>query len=793
MANKAGTAQPRRYWDFWLALFAIGAISTISMRLWATDWTGDLYILIYLMFFAGISGLALGASRFSTLIAMLFSTIYGIFTIGWLFGATMAVEMPWRERIFNYLSWRLKNAVGLFSAGQTVSDPILFLTIMALLFWIIGSLVTFILIRKGNIWSLILPLGVCMLLISHYDQNLTRSTNYLMAFLFLTLLLIGRMTFLRSRREWQQEGIHTTTGTQLDLGKTLLILAAGLLLLSWLIPVTSHPVFKRSELWESITEPWDRFTDQLSDLFVAETSSSPLSTNYYGDSIGLGTGSPSSENIVMNIKVETEPPAGYRHYWRARSYDTYGGSDWSSSADLLETYLFPESFSIEYPAWVSKQRAAYAVTAEPNAMLNLYSVGETVWVSRPVEAFTQSLPESKLDLIALIADPEITKGETYQVETLVSLPAETELHQTGTEYPDWLDRYLQLPEDFSSEIADLAAEIVEEFDNPYDQAYAITHYLRLNIAYSQIIDAVPSGEDPIAWFLFNTQEGFCNYYATAEVLMLRSLGIPARLVVGYAEGEYDKPTNTYTVLERDSHAWPEVYFVDYGWVIFEPTTAQPAYILPRGLSTIVEENPEDQNLEPDIPLMDDEELQEEMPEDIADESILPAEVSARRIRSTRIIWSLLGVFLIGLVITIIVLIRPTYFRINIQPLPVLLENALRKKGKPVPKWLRRWSYFAQMSAAEKAYRQLCRSVKLMGHPMNPAETPAERAQALVKLVPAAREPIQEIITEYNLDKFSRHIISEKRAQNASRKVRHLTIQARLDRLFSFGKSKEANP
>ena len=62
--------------------------------------------------------------------------------------------------------------------------------------------------------------------------------------------------------------------------------------------------------------------------------------------------------------------------------------------------------------------------------------------------------------------------------------------------------------------------------------------------------------------------------------MLRSVGIPARLAVGYAQGDYDPATSTYTVLARDSHAWPEVYFPGYGWVIFEPTASQPPIIFP---------------------------------------------------------------------------------------------------------------------------------------------------------------------------------------------------------------------
>jgi transglutaminase-like putative cysteine protease len=103
------------------------------------------------------------------------------------------------------------------------------------------------------------------------------------------------------------------------------------------------------------------------------------------------------------------------------------------------------------------------------------------------------------------------------------------------------------------------------------------------------------------WFLFDEQTGFCNYYATAQVLMLRSLGIPARFVVGYAQGEYDPQTKTYTVRKKDSHAWPEVYFIDYGWMPFEPTVDQPALIRPLGIDRTEQDNllPEREDITPD--------------------------------------------------------------------------------------------------------------------------------------------------------------------------------------------------
>ena len=122
----------------------------------------------------------------------------------------------------------------------------------------------------------------------------------------------------------------------------------------------------------------------------------------------------------------------------------------------------------------------------------------------------------------------------------------------------------------------LAYEIVTEAGavTPYHQARVIESYLRDNIKYNELIPRPPAGQDPVDWVLFDHQEGYCNYYASAMIVMLRSLGIPARMAAGFAQGTYDNEEGMYVVTEHDAHTWVEAYFPGYGWIEFEPTTAQ---------------------------------------------------------------------------------------------------------------------------------------------------------------------------------------------------------------------------
>ena len=105
----------------------------------------------------------------------------------------------------------------------------------------------------------------------------------------------------------------------------------------------------------------------------------------------------------------------------------------------------------------------------------------------------------------------------------------------------------------------------------YDQVLALTRYLQTHYRYSQQLGHVPPGKDPVDWFLFDAKIGYCEQFATAATLMLRSLGIPARLATGYATGQYDPVLDQSVVRARDAHAWVEVYFGGHGWVPVDPS------------------------------------------------------------------------------------------------------------------------------------------------------------------------------------------------------------------------------
>ena len=177
---------------------------------------------------------------------------------------------------------------------------------------------------------------------------------------------------------------------------------------------------------------------------------------------------------------------------------------------------------------------------------------------------------------------------TALVQSVLPLVDEEQLRQTGQDYPaDIRRRYLQLPA-IPERVRQLAHELTADADHPYDKAKAIEAYLRSEeFAYDTRNVTIPEeDEDFVDQFLFESKRGYCDYFSTAMVVLLRSVGIPARWVKGFTAGELvqktsptddeawpfrDVPYYEGTIRQRHAHSWVEVYFSGIGWLPFEPT------------------------------------------------------------------------------------------------------------------------------------------------------------------------------------------------------------------------------
>ena len=174
------------------------------------------------------------------------------------------------------------------------------------------------------------------------------------------------------------------------------------------------------------------------------------------------------------------------------------------------------------------------------------------------------ISEESQDVQSIVDNQLVHADEQIDILGGFYIPDWKSLLNSSENYPEWVSsRYLQLPPDFSEKITSLAFDLSSEADTRIEKAITITNYLRNTFRYKDSVD-IPQGEDPIEWFLFEGREGFCNYFSTAEVLMLRSIGIPARMVVGYAQGERLSENDEFLVKIKDSHSWVEAFFPEFG-------------------------------------------------------------------------------------------------------------------------------------------------------------------------------------------------------------------------------------
>lgn len=266
------------------------------------------------------------------------------------------------------------------------------------------------------------------------------------------------------------------------------------------------------------------------------------------------------------FSVVTDSP----DYWRLTSLDKFNGSVWISEGDYSRA---GDSLPVSFPS-----AAPSELTTQEFTVRNL----GLVWL--PAAYQPRSLEnESELgisyepDAATLIVqdEPSITDETTltYRVESEVPKfdPDFLDI-QTGTNIDQ---KYLDLPDGFSQVAQELAAELTAGQSSQYDKALALQNFFRQNFEYD--INVLPGhSESAIEQFLDN-KVGYCEQFAGTFAAMARSVGLPARVAVGFTKGDQDPlDPNKYTVFGKHGHAWPEVFIDNAGWVRFEPTPGRGA-------------------------------------------------------------------------------------------------------------------------------------------------------------------------------------------------------------------------
>ncbi|MFB3920578.1 MAG: DUF3488 and DUF4129 domain-containing transglutaminase family protein [Terriglobia bacterium] len=285
-----------------------------------------------------------------------------------------------------------------------------------------------------------------------------------------------------------------------------------------------------------------------------------------------------SNLVVMRVMVEGEPRAYQGAKWRGVGLNSFDGKNWYND-NTEQRAILPASFQrfLIPPAegWQNRRSRPlrYRVLLSPVTTDVIFAAAVPREIIGRVRTITQDQTES------LHYPSHGYAPFSYEVLSDVGVPSPEELRRAGTDYSVDMRRvYLALPET-DPRVADLAKQVTASATNNYDRALAIERYLRTNFTYSLDPAGIES-TDPIGTFLFKARTGFCEYFAAAMAVMLRTQEIPSRLVNGFQTGTYNRVGKDFIVRGRDAHSWVEVYFPAYGWVAFDPTPADPNPVVP---------------------------------------------------------------------------------------------------------------------------------------------------------------------------------------------------------------------
>ena len=299
----------------------------------------------------------------------------------------------------------------------------------------------------------------------------------------------------------------------------------------------------------------------------------------FSDSVRLGQIGEiqQSDSMVMHVQIEGDTAGAYDLKWRGLTLSLFDGRNWSNPLPEVVVPRTREGQFSPHPMEETPRHAPglahtirYHVLMEPIGSNVFFVAGRPLSISGP---YSQIAEDAAGALYDVDRDRAIT---TYEAIADLAQPSAALLRRaSGSVSASVALRYLQLPP-LDQRIPQLAHQITASASTTYDKAAAIQQYLMTRYGYTlELPRALP--RDPVANFLFVRKQGHCEYFASAMAIMLRTLGIPARIVNGFRGGEFNDLTGSYLVRARDAHSWVEAYIPGYGWTTFDPTPSGLGY------------------------------------------------------------------------------------------------------------------------------------------------------------------------------------------------------------------------
>ncbi|QVQ53143.1 hypothetical protein J4H86_04965 [Spiractinospora alimapuensis] len=445
----------------------------------------------------------------------------------------------------------------------------------------------------------------------------------------------------------------------------------------------------------------------------------------------------SPEEVVLTYETDASRP----EYLRTHALDTFDGENWTMSPlNAGRQHLVDEESLPTPPGRGSGEVVETSIQLADH--LRAVDFLAMPYPAREVTAPGAWYVDPESLMVFTVSDPA-RGGSSYTVRTEAPVADAEALARVRNASPSVHDRYLELPDSVSADVADLTERVTEDADGPHEAAVALQDWFTGgDFDYDLDPPSVPENADPLDDFVLDQRTGYCEQFAGAMAVMARLAGIPSRVGVGYTPGE--RRGDDWVVRRQNAHAWPELYFEGYGWLRFEPTPASTAgqgnAAVPSWAQAAQESAPEESEASTaedgdDPAAQGDEETPPDAGEDPLDSELAEDEggVTTRSpLDSTPIVVTLL--------IVLVVLVTPWVFRTAVRGW----------------RFARAGDDSARAGAAWSEIRDTCRDLSL---PWSSAHSPRAASRALletVELPKQARRALWRIASAEEQARYAPH-------------------------------------
>ena len=697
-----------RFRGGWFALpIYLVVVSMYPLSLQHADWV-EIGSQFWWIALAGVLvGTLLGNSRIRFTSAVLAGGTLGMLmiTLATTFASTGGAA--YRDKL-THLAILVNNWITQVLAGEAASDPTVFVLFLGASVWCATFVGSFVLARTGRIWDAVIFNGACLVI--NVSVALTNLYPDLIVFTLAVLVLLVRIHIVNLQERWARQNIEPSGEMDWRVLRGGLTWTAVLVIMALITPrVGAAEVLNGA--WSTFEGPYHGMEAEWQRFFAGVSGPSRLRGVSFSDSIRLGQAPNLGDRVVMTVEASSG------HFWRAVTYDFYTGAGWrTTESDKADKIALPtadrEAFQARFDIIV------------PHSNL-LFAANEPQKVDVPYQFYTGADKTYSTSLHALNRSQA---AGTYTVTSLVSVADKQTLRKIAATYPDYIKaKYLQLPSTLPARVKTLAHSLLDNIPNAYDKAEALENFLRSPpYSYSPQVKPTPPGKDPIEYFLFDLRQDFCEYFASAMVVMLREAGVPARLVEGFTTGTYDSASNAYVIREQDAHAWVEVYFPQYGWIEFEPTPSQPQFPRADNSATSGDGSGEgvgsgDSSSDPNNPAGRPNRGEDQLNGDDSSGGFSgEGVVAAVRSIDPRPALVLLGLLVLLLVLAVV--------RFNLR--------------------------FRHYGPIESAWGKTRLLASYVGHPPHPSQTTYEFASSLGAAIPDTRDPVRSLAQARVVERYS---------------------------------------